>query len=210
MRSVLITRPQHDEITRYFCAWSETVVGMARARGSAYDLFSERAVRKNLESYIRGQNPAFVFLNGHGNAQAIAGHENEVLVDSGSSLPETIIYARSCDAAQILGPKLVEKGTLAFIGYTRKFICGYTPDKIWRPLEDVMAKLFLEPSNLVASTLIKGNSTHEAHTRSKAAMYKNFRKMVSSTATFEERYAARWMWSNLNSQILLGDPEATI
>jgi hypothetical protein len=210
MRSVLITRPQHDEINRYFHAWSEEVVDMARLRGSVYDLSGPKAIRKNLDSYIQSKNPAFLFLNGHGNSKNIAGHDNDILVDYRSSLPDTVMYARSCDAAQVLGPGLVEKGTKVFIGYTRKFICGYTPDKTWRPLEDAMAKLFLEPSNLVATTLIKGNTAQEAHGRSRAAMYKNFRKMISSTATFEERYAARWMWSNLNSQVLLGDSSISI
>jgi hypothetical protein len=210
MRSVLVTRPQHDEITKYFYAWSEVVLTEARTRGVVYDLCASKATRKNFESFVKNKNPSFIFLNGHGDAERIAGHENDILVDSASSLPHTVMYARSCDAAQVLGRQLVSKGTQTFIGYTRKFICGYSPDKVWRPLEDPIARLFLEPSNLVASTLIKGHSAQEAHERSRTAMYKNFRKMLSSAASFEERYAARWLWSNINCQVLLGDTEATI
>ena len=210
MRSVLISRPEHDVITKYFHAWSEDVLADAKTRGAVYDLTADKATRKNFESYVKGKNPSFLFINGHGDAERIAGYENEILIDSKSNLPETVLYARSCDAAQILGPLLVSKGVQAFIGYKRKFICGYSPDKVWRPLEDPIAKLFLEPSNLVASTLIKGHSTQEAHRRSKDAMIKNFRKMISSTASYEERYAARWLWSNINCQVLLGDVSATI
>jgi len=68
-----------------------------------------------------------------------------------------------------------------------------------------LAKLFLEPSNSIAMVLLKGHTVQEAHNRSRAAMYKNFRKMVSSAASYEERFAARWLWSNLKNQVLIGN-----
>jgi predicted DNA-binding protein YlxM (UPF0122 family) len=73
-----------------------------------------------------------------------------------------------------------------------------------------MARLFLESSNLVVSTIIKDHTVAEAHKRSKSAMYKNLRRMLSSVATFEERYAVPAMWSNINAQVVLGDQHAKI
>ncbi len=210
-KSIIVTRPNHDSRTRYLCAWSEEVIKIARDRNmDVYDLKGKKSKRSIFESYINAKNPAFIFLNGHGNQNVITGHENEPIVDETSNLEEKIIYARSCDAGQILGHRLVENGSKSFIGYKRKFIWGYLPGKVTRPLEDDIARLFLEPSNLVASTLIKNHTTKEAHDRSKNAMYKNFLKMVSSVATYEERYTARWLWSNINSQVLLGDQEGRI
>ncbi|MEK7613102.1 MAG: hypothetical protein AAB449_03095 [Patescibacteria group bacterium] len=209
--TVLITRPKHDLITRYLCVWSEEILAIARAHYiTVYDLEGEKANRKNLESYIKNRPPSFVFLNGHGNAEVVTGHDNEPLVDINSRLPEVIVYARSCDAGQVLGSALIKNGTQAFIGYRRKFICGYTPEKMWKPLEDPIARLFLVPSNLIVSTLLKGHSVQDAHARSKEEMYKNFKKMISSKATYEERYSARWLWSNLNNQVLLGEGGAKI
>ena len=115
------------------------------------------------------------------------------------------MYARSCEVGQNLGSKLITNGAKSFIGYKRKFFVGYTPEKITKPLDDSIAGLFLKPSNLVVSTLLKSNTAEEAHKRSQKQMYRNFRKMVSSTASFEERYSARWLWSNLNNQVLFGD-----
>lgn len=173
-----------------------------------YDLEGVKANVKNFISYVTEKRPSFIFLNGHGNADVITGNENEVLVNSLSRLDDCVIYARSCDAAENLGVTLVENGAKAFIGYSRKFTIGYTPENIYDPLGDPVASLFLEPSNLVASTLVKGHTVLEANTRSKGAMYKNFRKMISGAATFEELHAAQWLWSNLKGQVLLGDPDA--
>lgn len=73
-----------------------------------------------------------------------------------------------------------------------------------------MAKLFLEPSNLIPTTLLKGHTVGEAHERAKQEMIKNFRKMISSASTFEERYAARWLWSDIRSQVIIGDHNASL
>ncbi len=210
-RALLITRPDHETVTKCLCLWSEAVKEFAEHKGIiVYDLKGKKANRKEFESYLSKNRPALLFLNGHGNAEIITGYDDYPLVDSSSSMPECIVYGRSCDAALFLGPYLVQKGTRTFIGYCRKFILGYSLEKIMRPLEDHIARLFLEPSNLVITTLLKGNTTSEAHRRSRAEMYKNFIKMLASTSSYEERHAAPWLWSNFNSQILLGDANACI
>ncbi|HEY4527161.1 MAG TPA: hypothetical protein VJK53_04955 [Candidatus Paceibacterota bacterium] len=196
-------------MTKYLCVWSEEVIVMAQKKGiNTLDLKGKKASRKEFESYVKAHNPSVIFLNGHGNSVAITGYNNEPIVDGMSALSGAIVYARSCDAGRDLGPVLIGRGTRAFIGYSRKFILGYLPDKIMHPINDPIARLFLEPSNLAVTTMLKGKTAAEAHTRSKEAMYKNFRRMLSSAATYEERFAARWLWSNINGQVLLGDSEA--
>lgn len=205
-KSIPITRPNHELVTKYLCEWSEQIVLMAKNKGiDTHDLSGDKATRKNFEGYLKKHKPSFVFLNGHGNANIITGFNNEPILDAQSAIPVSIIYARSCEAAASLGQKLVSLSIKSFVGYKRKFIFGYDPVKQFKPLNDTLAKLFLEPSNLVASTIIKGHTVSEAHSRSKSAMYKNFRRMLSSEATYEERFAARWLWSNINSQVILGD-----
>lgn len=210
-KSILITRPHHDLITKYFHAWSQKVIDLAKKKNlNVYDLHGKNSNKKNFLSYTKKLKPSLIFLNGHGNPDVITGDKNEVLVESSTVLDDSIIYGRSCDAGLRLGYYLVKNGTRSFIGYNRKFFCGYTPDKITRPLDDKIASIFLEPSNLVVSTLLKNNTTGEAHERSKQVMYKSFRRMLSSNASFEEKYSARWVWSNLSSQILIGDNSAKI
>ena len=184
---------------------------MASHKGmTVLDLSGEKVTRANFESYLRKHGPEIVFLNGHGNQTTITGDNNKPILDVRGDVNTIVIYARSCDAGAVLGQTLVAKNTNAFIGYKRKFTFMYSPDNITKPLKDPMAKLFLEPSNLALSTLLKKHTAEEAHARSQEAMFKNFRKMVSSQASDEERYGARWLWANINSQVLLGDPKASI
>ncbi len=205
--SVLVTRPDHDVVTKYLCAWCEDMIALARQKSrEVYDLKGNRANRDEFESYTGHRDPSFLFLNGHGNADVITGYNDQPLVDRTSRLVGMVVYARSCDAGQSLGPYLVHNGTKTFIGYKRKFVCGYLQEKVTRPREDSVARLFLDPSNLVVSTLIKGHTAEEAHRRSLDAMQRNFRKMISTAASYEERYAARWLWGNMSNQVLCGDP----
>ncbi len=210
-KSLLITRPNHEIVTKYFSVWSKDVINFAEGKGMRiYDLLGDKATRSNFESYVSSNNPELIFLNGHGSTIELTGQNNEVILDQKSELNKAIVYARSCDVGRILGHELVSKSVKAFIGYERKFILGYSPEKIMRPEEDNIAKLFLQPSNLIVTTIIKGHTVKEADTRSKIEMHKNFRRMLSSASTYEERFAARWLWSNINSQVLLGDPNAKI
>lgn len=212
-RSLLITRPNHDPATNLLFHWSGPVLAEAQRKHiQAFDLFGEKATRKNFESYCKAHIPKLIFLNGHGNAECVMGWDTEVVVDtasSGSLFGEAILFARSCDSALKLGRTMIRKGLTAFIGYTRKYIAAYTRGKEHQPLSDKLAALFIEPSNLIVTTILKGHTAKEANDRSKLAMIKNFRYMLSSAATYEEQFASRWMWSNIKSQVLLGDENAT-
>lgn len=208
---MLITRPDHEIVTKYCCVWSKDIIELAGQKSiSVYDLKGKKANRKDFESYIKSKNPSLIFFNGHGNAEVITGHDNKPLMDGQSVPSKSIIYARSCDAAQSLGPILIQKGLRSFIGYIRKFTFFYDPVFIMKPASDPMARLFLESSNLVVSTIIKNHTVAEADQRSRSAMSKNLKRMLSSEATLEERYAAPAMWSNINAQVVLGDAYATI
>ncbi len=125
-------------------------------------------------------------------------------------LKKKIIYARSCEAGARLGSLSIEKGATTFIGYNRDFWLIRSKDRSTRPLTDPIAKLFLEPSNLVPITLIKGNNTQEAYRKSQENMRRNFNYMISSKASREERDAAFFLYSNYTCQIILGDKQAKI
>lgn len=140
------------------------------------------------------------------------GQDDEVLVDVNESsiLFGAIIYARSCEAAGKLGPQSVKNGAVAFIGYSQNFTVGYTPEKVTRPLEDPVAKLFLELSNLIPISILKGNKVQEAHLKSQKAMFKNLMFMLSSRASNSQKDSASCLWRNMKYQTVCGNGDARI
>lgn len=210
---VLITRPDHDLATNYLYLWTEDVVKLSNTKRKTLDLKGRKATAKNFRSYIEKHQPAFIFINGHGNEFEITGYDNETLVRVGRNeylLKDKIIYARSCDAAKVLGEKLSKEYGATFIGYIKSFILGRNPSKAGHPLTDEVAKLFLKPSNLISITIIKGNTAKEAYRKSREAMMKNFFFMLSSNANSNQKDAAPYLWTNKKNQVLLGDQNAKL
>ena len=212
IRAILITRPNHDLITTYLFHWSTFVIKEADRKGiKVFDLKSNKANNKTFSSYIKKHQPLLIFFNGHGNADTITGFNNEPLVEAGKNeniLVGKIVYARSCDAASNLGQLCIDNGTLSFIGYKKKFTVGYTPSKKTTPLMDPIAKLFIEPSNLVPISLLKGNTAQNAYRKSQEAMLRNFRFMLSTKASASQKDAAAYLWQNWKYQELLGDEQS--
>lgn len=210
--SILITRPDHDLINSYFYVWTQYVISYANKHSlKVLDLDKDKACKQKFTSYIAKHNPKFVFMNGHGNENCIAGYRDEVIIESKKNeklLEGRIVYVRSCNVAAGLGNVSIQSKTLAFIGYTKKYSLGYMPSSMYQPLKDKVAKLFLEPSNLVPISIVKGNSVKEAYKKSQAAMLRNFLFMISTKATKEQRDAAPSLWRNRKYQAVLGDDSA--
>jgi len=212
--AILITRPDHDLITTYLYHWTTYVVNAANRKGiKLFDLKKDKATYKIFKSYIKKHQPTFVFFNGHGSIDSIAGYNDKILIRLNYNerlLAQKIVYARSCDAGDKLGPSCIKKGTLAFIGYRKKYSLGYTPAKVTRPLEDEVARLFIEPSNLIPISLLKSNKVEDAYRRSQEAMLRNLRFMLSTRATSAQKDAAPYLWMNKKYQVTYGNQEAHI
>lgn len=207
--ALLITRPKHDIGTNYLFYWSQEVIAYPRGF-KILDLKDTKANQKNVMNYIGKHQPSIVFFNGHGSENTISGYNNETLIEIDKNddiLAGAIVYARCCDAAKSLGFSCIRKGTRAFIGYKRKYILGYSPLHISRPLQDPVAKLFLEPSNLIPISLLKGNTVEMAYKKSQRAMLKNTQFMATS-ASDTQRDAAPYLWANRECQTFVGDQTA--
>lgn len=212
-KTVLVTRPNHDITTTYFCVWAEKVLKLAAKKHKVLDLYSKRANLKTFESYTKKHKPDFFFFNGHGSDEIVAGYDDEHLLISGKNdglCPESIVYIRSCSAAKTLGVSLIEQSAKSCIGYSTKFGFMRLIEKERDPLSDTLAKLYLEPSNVVVTTLLKGHTASEAHNRGLREMRKNLRKMLSSENPLTDSTGIVLLWSNIRGQVLLGDPNATI
>jgi len=208
-KTLLVTRPQHDETTNYLCFWAEPVIEEARKRNfKVLDLKGAKANAEDFSGRMKKIKPSLLFLNGHGNSDSITGHEDEELVSTNKNkglLMDKIIYALSCSSAKNLGKFAVKNGTKSFVGYKEDFVFMSEENKSTRPIKDETAKLFFEPSNLVVTTLIKGNSTLEAYNRSQDKFKQNIRKLITSESPQEDRSPIPLLMWDMANQSCLGD-----
>ena len=86
-KSILITRPNHDLATTYLYWWSKKVIDKCQEKEIKYfDLKGKKASKKNFDSYLKRNNPSFIFINGHGSEEVVTGWDNEILLKVGGQL----------------------------------------------------------------------------------------------------------------------------
>jgi len=205
---LLVTRPNHDNATNYLYFWSKQIIDEAVKKGiKVLDLNGSKSNRKLLLSYTKKHNPKILFFNGHGSEDSICGYNDEVLLDNSHNFvnfKDSIIVSRSCRSAAVLGVFLVKNGLKTFIGYINNYIVKISKRKITDPLKDKIASLYLEPSNLIVTTLLKGRTAIEADNRSKKILLTNLNKVLSSNSNDKEDIA-RWLYHDYCSQVVIGD-----
>ncbi len=183
---LLLTRPRYDPPTHYLFYWAGLLIDEAKKRGvKVIDLDRSKAKKKTLHSYLAKQPIDIVILNGHGNQEAVAGEDNEIILSTGDGtklLKNKIIFVRACDAGTILGKEIIRQGARGFIGYVQPFMFLSNKDSFGKPLEDELAAPVLECSNQVGTSLIKGRSAGEAHKDSLDKYTKAIDKYSSSEA----------------------------
>ncbi len=208
---LLITRPKHDPIVRYLFHWSKKIIELAREKSVAVlNLEGERANYKEVESMLQKKEPSLVFFNGHGGDDCIKGHNDEVLLGVGKNeelLVSKIVYALSCRSGKQLGHESIKKGALGYIGYDDDFVFVVDPDKISEPLRDETAELFLEPSNQIMVSLIKGHSIEDSHQRSKKAFRESAIKVASSES--HNNYLIPYLLWDMQHQVCLGNRDVS-
>lgn len=208
-RHLLITRPEHDYATRYLSAWSEKLFDLIKSKGYLIiDLHRERANRKEIESVLSKRNPDLVIINGHGGDDAVAGHDNNLLIKAGDNsflLSNKITYAISCRSARVLGKEIAQNAETAYIGYQDDFILLYLEKYRTRPAEDKLAGFFLDPSNLVMTTLLKGHITKEAVLRARQEFLRNIQKLLTSKTSSDKYSALRYLVWDMRNLTFCGD-----
>lgn len=214
-KSLLITRPKGDIALKYLEVWSQKIIEVAKKKGATIlDLSDKRANRAELEKIIRKKCPELIVINGHGDYDLLTGQDQEILVkacDNHNILSDSIVYAISCRSAKILGTEVSRQGKGAYIGYVENFIFYYDETKVYRPLEDEKAKLFLEPSNHVAISLLKNHSALESSNISRKYFIKNMQKLLTSdNKSAENSQFISVLYWNFKNQVCLGNSFAKI
>ncbi len=214
MSRILITRPEHDPLTRHLSYWNSKVIELASKKGNIVtDLHKEKANKKEFEGRMKKINPDLVLLNGHGDDRSVTGHDNEVIVEEGQNsdlLKNKITYAVACSSARVLGEACADNAT-TYIGYNEYFVLNLDRRFFSDPLRDEKAGRFLEPSNKVALSLIKGHTAKEASENSKKAFRENIISLLSkSNPDVDALDDAKNLYWNMTHQVCLGNGEVKL
>lgn len=209
-----MTRPDYDDATSYSFYYVGIIIKEARDRGIVVlDLKRPRLSRKNFTEIVENKapSPSFIFFNAHGDELTIYGDKTgdteEVLVEENKNhhlLDSKLVYARACWAAASLG-KACKGG--CFIGYTIPF--SFWMNERWssKPSNDNTAKIFFEPSNLIVSSLLRGNTAEEAVTKSVNLSKKSIMKLLREKDEPGATASAMLLWNNMKGTAIVGDKE---
>ncbi len=211
--SVLITAPESDITTFYLASYAKVIAEFAKSKGiKVFHLEREAVKREVFESILVKKKPALVLLNGHGSQTAIEGHKKEIILEEGINhqlLSGKLTYALSCWAASSLGKKATENAG-CFIGYIMPFQFYFDSEHAANPNRDETAKLFLEPSNQLAISLIKGNSAEKASESFKSKSLKNISKLLKASKDLENLQLAKAIWMNLKFLKIQGNKDLAV
>lgn len=211
---LLVTLPQHDITTKYISAWAKDIIEFAKQRGiEVIDLADHKANRKDFEGRINKVKPKVIFLNGHGNNDCVFGHDNHILVKTGdnhSTLQGKITYALSCNSAANLGPEVVKDKNSTYIGYDDEFCFSGNTNYLSHPLDDPRSKPFMEASNQVMRSMLKGNNCVEACEKSKKKFREHINKLSSSLADPNSLLDAQLLWWDMKHQVYLGNEKSSM
>lgn len=211
---LLVTRPKYDDGTEYFSAYALEILKEAKKSDiPVKDFEGKEANKKNIEKYLKSKNPKMLFLNGHGNEREICGHKNEVIFSSTNVdlIKNRITYARACLSANVLGYEAVKNNSGCFIGYIYPFSFWMDGKRSATPLKDKIAGMFLNPSNEIVLSLLKGETAKMADKKSKRMMILNMKEILAMEQKNEPGATGmlQILWDNYEGQIVLGNQNAS-
>ena len=214
-KGLLITCPEYDDGTAYLTYFSRLIIEEALNKSiKTKKIKDENLNAKDFSEIMEKLDYRLVVFNGHGLPDSIYGYKGNIIVKLGqndNSLKERIIYARACNAGLLLGPECMKKTENgSFIGYNLPFV--FFMDEKWtaKPHNDKIAGLFLEPSNLVPISIIKGYTSLEAHKNAKRQMLKNMESLLKNKQEQETPFYLEALWNNYNGQVIFGDNSAIL
>ena len=206
---LLVTRPKYDDGTEYLSAYALELLKKVKGKILTKDFEGKEANKENVEKYIKSKNPKLVFLNGHGNECEVCGHKDKVIfsLKNVGFLKNRITYARACFSANVLGREAVKNNFGCFIGYIYPFSFWMDGERSATPIKDKVARMFINPSDEIIFSLVKGETAKKANEKSKQMMISNMRKILAMEQKKEPGATGmlQILWDNYEGQIVLGN-----
>lgn len=173
--NVLICRMNHDEITKYIYHWADIVKDEAELLGfNVVELNNEHFDESRFRRMIEEYDPFLVFLNGHGSDYSVKGFDKETDVilrcKNDHLFKDRMVYALSCHTFSILGRSAFNKGCKCYIGYNHRFVFPFQDFDEDGVFEDEIAEPFMEISNEIMLSLLRGANPEEAYRNSQTLL----------------------------------------
>ena len=215
--AVVFSRPTIDPSKAYLFGrwWLWWPVGEAGIRAlDVIDLGGDLATRVDLRLALDEHDPAFFVACGHGSPTQLAGQYDalgrpDIMLDLRNAdwMRGRIVFLLSCSTAKELGPKIIEQGGVAYIGYSEDFY--WIVKNPNRPGGDPYARAFGSAVVAVPLTLLRGGTVQAAYERS----IETFNKYIEHWRQSEDPYAREMikflLWDR-DATTTLGDLEATV
>lgn len=212
MKTTFFVRSAHDAVTSYLFFYSKELVEESNLRGfRTINKKKQDANKLAVTTIIKKENPAFIMFNGHGNSPIICGHDDEILIQQDVNdflLRNKITYSFTCKSADGIGRNVADS-TTTFIGYVEDFALGMDVNSQASVMRDKRAKLFLEPSNLLVKSILKGNAISEAVSKAKKLMKKNISILRTDPFPDSKDYIP-YLFHNYLSLEAFGNKEAML
>lgn len=214
MGCILFCRPNHDNTLSYLHYYSKELVKLAKSSShKTIDREGVKVNQKEILKIIEKKKPNFIMFNGHGSPTSIFGHDNLPLISLDNNyrcLNGDIVYAFSCSSGLSLGRESVKGKLKCFIGYDLDFALGKDPNSQASPRMDKVAKLFLEPSNILVSSIIKGDDVENSIIKAKKKMRDNVWYLSTTKDFLEASHYAPYLFANYVGLKAHGDISTSI
>ncbi len=211
---ILFSRPDYESVTKYLSALAKQLIREAAWKViDVVDLFGRKANKIELEGRLKKMQPSLVVLTGHGGEDFVTGQDDEILVRAGVNseiLSGMITYAVSCQSAERLGQEVGSYPDTCYIGYEKKFSFLHSHGYFQNPEADPVALPFIEFSNQIVRSLLKGHSTHESVERAKNVGQNYLQELESSLSDPDKRMSAALLWRDISCLVACGDDEKKI
>lgn len=214
-KGLLMTCPEYDDATAYLTYFSKEIINEAVEKSLKFKIVRDKNLKTEpFSKIINKLDYRLIVLNGHGSEDAVFGYKQNVIIQLNKNehlLKERLVYARSCNVGAKLGKELM-KATMngAFIGYNLPFMFYMDSEWTAKPHNDKIAKLFIEPSNLIPISIIKGNSAIDAHNNAKMQILKIMGKLIKRKQSPETPFYLEALWNNYSGQVIYGNKIAKL
>lgn len=151
---------------------SKYVVNSAIENGyTVFDNLGVDAVHDTVHQSIAENDPFIFFGAGHGGPSMFTGDDQDVIftTEDCDILAGRLVDLHSCSCGALLGPEIIRKGGVSFLGFVDDWGWYYDPsedpdDPESDPYDYPCSKCFWESANQYMLSLFSGRNTEKAYT----------------------------------------------